>query len=130
MDYDICCFVNINIQLIALREPREMGHEPVPELGVGRLLVAVGDEPLVHLAADVAGASPSPATSAPTGAGGRGGGVAQRGRALPDALLDATAGPTRRRLRSRRRNHPRSRRALQVTCPASPLLPPPKLRLV
>ncbi|WVZ88479.1 LOW QUALITY PROTEIN: hypothetical protein U9M48_034996, partial [Paspalum notatum var. saurae] len=93
-----------------------MGGEPVAELGVGRLGVAVGDEPLQHLGADVAGASPAPAGAsapAPAGASGR---VARRGRALPDALLDAPTRPAL--LRRRRCHHPRPPRAR-----ASPALP-------
>jgi hypothetical protein len=72
-----------------------MGGEPVAELEVGRLRVAVGDEAVEHLGTDFAGASAAPA---PAGAGGRWDGVlARRGRALPDALLDGPAGPTLRR---------------------------------
>lgn len=84
-----------------------MGGEPVAEVGVGRLGVAVGDEALEHLGADVTGASAAPAPAPASGAGGRWGGdvLARRGRALPDALLD---GPTF----LRRRHHP-------PPCPAS-----------
>jgi hypothetical protein len=39
-----------------------MGREVLAELWVGRPHVPVGDEPLVHLVADVAGASASAAT--------------------------------------------------------------------
>jgi hypothetical protein len=89
-----------------VREPAEMGGEPVAEVAVGRLSVAVGDEALEHLGADVTGASASaaPAPAPASGAGGRWWGhvLARRGRALPDALLD---GPTF----LRRRHHPPTR---------------------
>jgi hypothetical protein len=106
-----------------VRKPPEMGHELVSELGVGRLRVAVGDESLEHLAADVAGASPA---SPPAGACGHRSGISRRGRALSNALLDAPAEPTLRRRRSHHPRLPRSaaRHLPRIAAPPSPLASP------
>jgi len=77
-------------------EPIEVGLELGEELGARR--VAIADEALEHLAADVAEAPAAAAATAPAGGSGRGRGhgVARRGRALADALLGPTTAIPRR----------------------------------